>query len=180
MKNFSATHPSALLKHCPSCGGSNFSFNGDKLFTCEECFFTYYINPAPAVAVILEAPDGCIVITRRKYEPRAGYLDLPGGFADMMESAEDAVRREIREELGIGLKSIRYIGSSPNEYIFRGLSYFTCDLGFLCTSDEISKIHPADDVSEAFLIRPEDIDRNEICFPSMARILDIYLKFKQK
>ena len=67
-----------------------------------------------------------------------------------------------------------------NEYVYKGLSYFTCDLGFVCRSDEISRIVPADDVSEAFLMRPEDIGRSEIGFPSMARILGIYLSLKHK
>jgi hypothetical protein len=84
------------------------------------------------------------------------------------------------EELGITVKSLQYIGSSPNEYIFKGLSYFTCDMGFLCESDTLSQMLPADDVSEAFLMRPEDIDSNEIGFPSMERILGIYMSLKDK
>lgn len=175
-----STHPSNILKFCPSCGAENFTFNGEKLFTCENCSFNYYINPAPAVAIIIEAPDGRIVVTRRKHEPRAGYLDLPGGFVDMMENTEDAAKREVMEELGIAVKNLRYIGSSPNEYVYKGLSYFTCDLGFSCSSEDLSQMLPADDVSEAFLMRPEDIDRSEIGFPSMERILGIYLSLKRK
>lgn len=173
-----STHPSDIMKYCPSCGAQKFSFNGEKLFTCGNCSFNYYINPATAVAVIIEAPDGRIVVTRRKNTPRAGYLDLPGGFVDMMESAEDAAGREVLEELGITVKNLRYIGSSPNEYVFRGISYFTCDMGFVCESDELPQMLPADDVSEAFLIRPEDIDRREICFPSIERILNLYLTLR--
>lgn len=175
-----STHPSNTFKFCPSCGAENFTFNGEKLFTCGNCSFNYYINPAPAVAVIIEAPDGRIVVTRRKHEPRAGYLDLPGGFVDMMENAENAAKREVMEELGIAVKDLKYIGSSPNEYVYKGLSYFTCDLGFVCRSDELSRMVPADDVSEAFLMRPEDIGRSEIGFPSMERILGIYLSLKHK
>lgn len=175
----SPTHPSYRLKFCPSCTGGDFSFDGDKLFTCGACGFLYYINPAPAVAVFIEAPDGRIVITRRSHDPRAGFLDLPGGFVDMMENAEDAVKREVMEELGITVKDLRYIGSSPNEYVYKGLSYFTCDLGFACRPDDLSIMKPADDVSEAFLVRPEDIDISEIGFPSMERLLEIYMRSKK-
>lgn len=175
-----STHPSNILKFCPSCGSEKFTFNGEKLFTCGSCSFHYYINPAPAVAVIIEAPDGRVVVTRRKHEPRAGYLDLPGGFIDMMESAEDAVKREVMEELGIAVKDLKYIGSSPNEYVYKELSYFTCDLGFVCKADNLASMIPADDVSEAFLIRAEDIDPARICFPSIERILKLYLDLKDK
>lgn len=170
------THPSKIMKYCPSCGGNNFLFDGDNLFTCRDCSFRYYLNPAPAVAVIIESGDGRIVVARRKHEPRRGFLDLPGGFVNMMERAEDAARREIMEELGITVKSLSYLGSSPSEYIFGGVSYFTCDLAFTCTSDELSAMRPADDVSEALLVRPEDIERDEIAFPSIERLLDLYVK----
>ncbi len=178
MRILSETHPSLVLKFCPCCGDKNFSFSGDKFFTCRSCGFVYYINPAPAAAAVIESPDGRIVLTRRKYEPRAGFLDLPGGFVDMMERAEDAVIREIREELDINVNSLKYLGSFPNEYVYRGLSYFTCDLGFVCSSDQLDRMKPADDVSEAILIRPGDVDYSRICSESIGNILKLYVKMK--
>ena len=172
------THPSGILKYCPACGSGSFSFDGEKLFTCGSCGFSYYINPASAVAAIIESPDGRIVLTRRKFEPRAGYLDLPGGFVDILESAEDAIRREIKEELGINIKSLSFIGTSPNEYIYNGLSYFTCDLGFICSSDELAEMKAADDVREVILLMPEEIDYSEIGFPSIKNLLSLYIKQK--
>ena len=175
----SESHPSKRFRFCPACGAEGFSFDGEKLFTCTSCGFSYYINPAPAVVAIIESGEGRIVITRRKLEPRAGYLDLPGGFVDIMESAEEALRREVREELGIEIESPVFIGTFPNEYVYNGLSYFTCDLGFVCTSREVERIKPADDVSEAMLVRPGDIDMGLIGFPSIKNILSLYIKQKQ-
>jgi len=179
MNTVSETHPLKILKFCPACGSSAFSFNGEKLFTCNSCGFNYYINPAPAVAGIIEVPDGRIVLTRRKYEPRRGFLDLPGGFVDIMERAEDALKREIHEELGICVTSIQWMATFPNEYVFKGLSYFTCDMGFICTTDEPDKIKPADDVLEALILKPEDIDFNEICFPSIEKFLRLYINLRR-
>lgn len=168
------------MKFCPACGHESFSFSGGKLFTCGSCGFTYYINPAPAVAAVIEAPDGRIVLTRRKIDPRAGFLDLPGGFVDIMESAEDAIKREIKEELGVDVERLEFIGTFPNEYVYGGLSYFTCDLGFACLCDETDKMQPADDVSEAILVKPGDIDYGEICFPSIINLLKQYIKQKSE
>lgn len=167
------------MKFCPSCGSGKFRYNGERSFSCPECSFVYYINSATAAVVIIEAPDGRIALTRRKNDPKAGYLDLPGGFVDIMESAEEAIIREIREELGITVKDLRYIGSAPNEYLYKGISYFTCDVAFVCTSDELGKMKPADDVSEVFLIKPEEIDRSKIGFPSAVTILDIYMETRR-
>lgn len=178
MADTTGTHPSVKFKYCPACASAGFTFNGEKLFTCSSCGFTFYVNPAAAVAAIIESPDGRIVLTRRKHEPRSGSLDLPGGFVDLNESAEEAIRREVFEELGINIKSLRLLASFPNEYIFNGLKYFTCDLGFICTTDELEKIKPADDVSEAILIDPDDISFAEFGFPSIVNLLKSYIKQK--
>jgi NAD+ diphosphatase len=176
MQEFSETHPSRLFSYCPRCGYQGFSFDQVKSFLCSACGFKYYINTAAAVAVILEAPDGKIILARRKFEPRAGYFDLPGGFVDTMERAEEAVKREVFEELGILVDKVRFLASFPNEYVYKGISYFTCDLAFVCPVDDLSKLKPADDVAEALLVHPREIDYTAISFPSIINILKAYTK----
>ena len=176
MQHISATHPSRIISFCPKCGASDFTFDSEKAFNCGSCGFRYYINPAPAVAAILQAPDGRIVLTRRKFDPGAGKFDLPGGFVDMMEPAENAVRREILEELGVTVTSMKFLASFPNEYAFRGISYFTCDLAFVCETSGLSKMQPSDDVDEAVLVSPYEIDYNSISFPSVISILKTYIE----
>lgn len=56
-------HTSEVMKHCPSSGNSGFSSEGEKLFSFGNCGFNCCINPAPAVAVIIKAPDGRIFLT---------------------------------------------------------------------------------------------------------------------
>ena len=52
------------------------------------------MNPSSAcVAVIVK--DGALLAVRRKYPPAEGTLDLPGGFADIGETAEESVSREL-------------------------------------------------------------------------------------
>jgi NAD+ diphosphatase len=171
---FKPSHLSNVFSYCPKCGSKGFSFNGEKVFTCKACGLEYYINPAPAVAAILQYPDGRIVLAHRKHEPRKGMLDLPGGFVDMNERVEDAVKREIREELGIKIDTMEFIGSFPNEYVFNGVSYFTCDMAFVCMIAGDVVLNAADDISDALVIRPDDINYEQICFPSIVNILKLY------
>lgn len=173
---FSDTHPKNIFKHCPRCGSEHFNFDEPKRFVCENCKIQYYINPAPAVAAILELSDGSIVLTRRKFEPRKDTFDLPGGFVDCNESAEDAVRREILEELNIKVDKMHFLASFPNEYVFGGISYFTCDLAFVCPINSADGIKVDDDVSEAIVIKPEMINLETISFPSICNILTHYIK----
>ena len=175
MQLFSVTHPSNIFSYCPKCGSKDFAWNGDKVFICSACGLNYYINPAPAVAVILQYPDGRIVLTRRKYNPQQGTFDLPGGFVEINEKIEGAVSREIFEELSVTVTRMNYIGSFPNEYVYKGVSYFTCDLAFVCPIPDGTELYPSDDVSEALILNPKDIDYQQISFPSIINILRLYI-----
>lgn len=61
-------------------------------------------NPLPTVDIIIETA-GKIVLIKRKNPPH-GWA-LPGGFIDYGESAEDAARREAREETGLEITDLR-------------------------------------------------------------------------
>ena len=56
------------------------------------------------------------------YDPRSGIVlhRPPGGGVDEGETPEQAVRREIREELGIALKDIRTLGAIPHVWHWNG------------------------------------------------------------
>jgi NAD+ diphosphatase len=176
MQKLSKSHPANIFSHCPSCGQPGFKFDNIKKFTCSDCNFKFYINAATAVAVILEAPDGKIALTKRKFNPRAGFYGLPGGFVDCMERAEDALRREVLEEVSVLVGDIKFLASFPNEYVFEGISYFTCDIAFVCPMNDLSNLKPADDVAEVLVVDPKEIDFNIISFPSIIDILKCYIK----
>jgi NAD+ diphosphatase len=176
MQNFSETHPSTVFTYCPRCGQHDFKLHNSKMFFCKACNFNFYINSAAAVTAILESPDGKIVLTKRRYEPQSGFYDLPGGFVDIKERAEDALKREVFEELGIELDKIKFLTSFPNDYVFKGITYFTCDIAFVCPMKDLSGLKPADDVAEALIINPEDINFETISFPSIVNILKHYIK----
>jgi len=61
-------------------------------------------NPVPTVDIIIEFEGGIVMVERRNDPP--GWA-LPGGFIDYGESAEDAARREAREETGLELRGLR-------------------------------------------------------------------------
>ncbi len=165
------THPVNVLKFCPRCGSANFPATGSRSFKCQDCAFNYFVNASAAVAVLLLNEKDELLFTRRAIEPHFGKLDLPGGFIDLMETAEQAAIREIQEELGIEIHSLKYFCSYPNEYIFSGFSVYTLDLAFLAKTENLHQMTAMDDISSFEFYKPEEVDLEELPSISMKNII---------
>jgi mutator protein MutT len=173
------TKPSEVIKYCPVCGSSQFIYQDeDKSFKCESCDFHFFINSASAVVAIIQNDENEILFTLRAKEPQKGLLDLPGGFVDPGETAEEAVKREIKEELNLQITEFEYLTSFPNEYVFSGYSVYTLDIAFLCTVKDLSKLQTDDDVAGYQFIHPKDIEYKKIGLKSIKNILKFYIAGK--
>jgi NAD+ diphosphatase len=156
---------------CPACGSGDIVFDENKKIICRECAFTYFHNVAAAVGAILEY-DGKIVLIKRAKEPGRGMLDLPGGFIDPNESAEEAVVREVKEEINIDIREPEYLGSFPNIYKYQDVLYHTCDLFFYCRINVLPVEFSKTEVEELVLLRPSEIPADKIAFDSVGLALE--------
>ncbi len=141
-----------VFKYCPKCGAAAMRVVGLKLLRCEACGFELYLNPAAAVAGVIVDGQGRMVVLVRGKEPGQGRWDLPGGFVDPGDTAEEAIRREVREEVGLEVTAVRYLGSWPNVYEYGGVRYRTLDLGFVCQATAWSMPGPWNARSNRFLL----------------------------
>ncbi|MGE3840718.1 MAG: NUDIX domain-containing protein [Vicinamibacterales bacterium] len=128
---------------------------------------TLFFNPAAAVGAFIVAPDGRVLVIRREHDPGRGLLGLPGGFVDYGETAEDALRREVREEVGIDLDGMTYFCSFPNEYAFAAVTYRTLDFFYVARSATVSAAQPLDQVSAIEWLDPERVDLDRVAFASL-------------
>ena len=136
-------HPLLKYEYCPMCGSHHFVENSEKSRKCENCGFELFMNPSAAnVAFIMN---------------KKGSLDLPGGFDDPGETAEEGVCREVMEETGLNVTSARYIFSQPNIYRFSGVDIPTLDMFFICEVEDESKLQAADDAAECMWVKIDDI-----------------------
>jgi NADH pyrophosphatase NudC (nudix superfamily) len=168
-----------IFEYCPRCKSSDISFDNKKKFKCNACSFTYFHNVATAAAAILEY-DRKIILIKRAREPGKGKLDLPGGFTDPEETAEDGLNREIKEELGITLDKMKYIGSSPNVYKYKDVTYNTCDLFFYSRIDSIPTDFNKTEISELILINPSEIALKDFAFISTSKGLELFKNTKDQ
>lgn len=159
---------------CPVCAGI-LERHPPKLLICKNCDKEFYINARPCNAVIITDNQGRVLLTKRKFDPGMGLWDLPGGFIDLEESAEESVVREMQEELGVKVKNIKYICSGQERYPFKGINYHT--VGFVFTAQiENGTPTPQDDVAEFRYFAKEEIPWESLAFPILRKTLEIYYK----
>ncbi len=167
--------PNSHLTFCPACGVRGLRFV-EKQFLCPTCHMTLFFNPGTAVAALIKNPKGELLVVTRAHDPKKGAWDLPGGFVDPGETAEQALVREIREELGATLENLSYLFSSANaSYPYKGITYQTTDLAFEATIARPETIRAADDVHETLWIAPENMDIAQFGFTSIQQIVTRYL-----
>ncbi|MDL2282599.1 NUDIX domain-containing protein [Parabacteroides sp. OttesenSCG-928-G06] len=165
-------HPLDLFVYCPKCGKRTFEVRNEKSKQCASCGYIYYINPSAAVACFICNRAGEYLIVRRGKEPAKGTLDLPGGFTDLNETVEDAVRREVKEETNLDVSACHYLFSLPNNYMYSGLLVPTMDLFFACEVDTYKNAAPNDDAAEILFLRPEEIDPEEFGLTSIRKAVE--------
>lgn len=157
--------PADLFRFCPRCAGP--VAPGSNPLVCGACGFRYFFNPTVAAAGYLFDPAGRVLLIRRAKEPAAGKLAVPGGFVDIGETAEEALRRETREEVGLEVADLRYLTSTTNRYLYAGVEYPVCDLVFAATALEPGRARPLDAVAGIEWVHPRDIDPAELAFDSL-------------
>lgn len=154
------------IDHCPRCAAPAAGAR-DVPFRCAACGFVLFFNAAAAVAAFVVRGDGAVLFTRRAKPPAAGLLGLPGGFVDFGETAEEALRREALEEVGLVLADLRYLASFPNRYAYAGVTYHTLDLFFVAALPEGAEPKALDAIESLCWRVPATVAPEEIAFPSM-------------
>ena len=159
-------HPADTFQHCPRCGKGPGVVARDALLACPSCGFHLHFNPAVAAGAFVQDEEGRVLLLRRALDPARGFFGVPGGFVDFGETAEEAVLRETREETGLHLEDVRYLGGWPNLYPWRGVDYPVLDLFFTGRAAAGQRAHASDEVEACVWVRPEEIDPATLAFPS--------------
>lgn len=163
---------SKVFNFCPKCGAKNITLNVNKV-ACGQCGFTFYLSTAAATSILIKHGDDICFLVRNR-EPKKGFLDLPGGFIEYGETAENGIIREVNEEIGLVLESedIKYIGSEPNQYEYNGVNYHTCDIFFSAElNNDRVEVSDLDEISKVVWVNRNKIDYSLIAFESVREIL---------
>ena len=163
------------FRFCPACGAGALERHSEKSVRCAGCGFLYYFNAAAAVAALITDREGRLLVTRRAHDPVRGTLDLPGGFVDARESAEEALQREIREELNLEITGLRYLFSVSNIYDYQRVRYHTLDMAFTCEVHDLAALQTSDEVADVLFLRRAELDVSAF---GLASIKEIITRFR--
>ncbi len=104
-----ALHWESTSGHCPRCGDPTERIAGEWGKRCRRCGYEHYPHLHPAVIILVKDGDRCLLARKAIWAP--GRYALVAGFVDNGESLEGTVAREVKEEVGVDVKDIRYVGS---------------------------------------------------------------------
>lgn len=98
-------------EYCGKCRRPTQHKAEERARICPDCGLTYYPRLSPAVIVAVVKDDKILLGTSPRF--RADFWSVLAGFVEPGETPEMCVAREVREEVGITVKNIRYFGSQP-------------------------------------------------------------------
>lgn len=100
-------------KFCGVCGGP-MRFDTDISKKCEHCGKEVWPQLATAVIVLVRKDKEVLLVHAKNF--RTDFYGLVAGFVETGETLEEAVHREVMEEIGLHIKNLKYFASQPWPY----------------------------------------------------------------
>jgi len=101
----------AASRFCGRCGHATEQVLTERAWRCPACGLVVYPRISPAIIVLIMRGEEILLARSPRFPP--GMHSVIAGFADPGETLEHAVCREVREEVGITVKNLRYFASEP-------------------------------------------------------------------
>ncbi|WP_066628198.1 NAD(+) diphosphatase [Labilibacter marinus] len=122
----------AQNKFCGTCGTATELKQDERAIICPSCQRISHPNISPAIIVAVICGDNILLARGAHFPP--GLFSLIAGYVDVGETVEDAVKRELQEEVGIDIDNFQYHSSQPWPFSSSMM------LGFVAKVDQMQAI----------------------------------------
>jgi len=121
-------------QYCGKCGSKTIEKPDERAITCPICHTTVFPKISPAIIVAIVSNDKILLAHNSNFQDN--WYSLVAGYADIGESLEETVKREVMEEVGLEVRNIRYYKSQP--WPFSG----SMMIGFTAEADDTQPVRP--------------------------------------
>lgn len=135
-------------RFCGACATPTVHVAGERCMRCPACGHMAYPRISPAMMVLIKRGDA--VLLARHHNSPSHFFTALAGFLEAGESIEDAVHREVFEEVGLKVRDVSYFGSQPWPFPHSLMIAFTAEY----VSGEI--VVDASEIAEAQWFGPSD------------------------
>jgi NAD+ diphosphatase len=101
---------------CSQCGAATLMSEGGYRRVCSSCLAEHFPRTDPAVIMLVTAGDHCLLGRNKRFA--GGHFSTLAGFVEPGETIEEAVRREVFEEVGVRVGQVRYFATQPWPFPF--------------------------------------------------------------
>ena len=164
-------------RFCGHCGHANVHSDSLRAMVCPACGQMTFPRISPIV--ITAVVDGDKILLAR-YNPKHrktgnNQYVLLAGYVEIGESYEDTVRREIREETGLTIRNIRYVGSQPWPFSQTSIA------GFYAEADSrIPLKMQEDELSELLWLKREEVPPRKNLTSMTDNLIEWFRQGKEK
>lgn len=154
-------------RFCGRCATALEHAHDERALVCPNCGRVVY--PNIAVAIIVGILDGDRLLVSRYAGARRGGYALVAGYVEIGETLEEALRREVMEEVGLNVKNIRYYTNQP-----WGFSQ-TLLVGFFADLDSKPGIQLEQrELSEAVWLSREEMPESDASISMTAKMMEAF------
>ena len=143
--------------YCSRCGEQTRSRKGGHVRVCPGCDKHHFPRTDPAIMALVTFEDGCLLARQPSFPE--GMFSVLAGFVEPGESLEDAVCREVHEEVGLEVSNVRYVKSQPWPFPSSLM------LGFTAEAAHPNVVLDRDELEDARWFAREDLKSGEVIFP---------------
>jgi NAD+ diphosphatase len=112
-------------RFCGACGAATARVAGERCFKCAQCGHMAYPRISPAMMVLIRKGDS-VLLAMHVASPAKRFVPL-AGFLEAGESVEEAIHREVFEEVGLRVHNLRYFASQSWPFPHSLMLAFTAD-----------------------------------------------------
>jgi NAD+ diphosphatase len=139
-------------RFCGSCAAELEEVDGEHARRCPGCQLFVPMQLSPAVLVLVRRASGELLLVRHTYGPTAIWA-LVAGFVEAGESLEQAVHREVAEEVGLRVADVAYFGSQP--WAMSGPGVLLAGFTARCADPDAQPVGDGREIAEAAWFPPD-------------------------